>query len=60
MTAFSLCLKPATQMHKLSLYKIFNWPFNSQDIISNSPYFLPYNSYNISLENLELDQPIIP
>ena len=35
-------------------------PFNSQDLISNSPYCLPYNSYNVSLENLELDQPIIP
>ena len=35
-------------------------PFNSQDLISNSPYCLPYNSYNVRLENLELDQLIIP
>ena len=33
---------------------------NSQDLISNSPYCLLYNSYDVSLENLELDQPIIP
>ena len=35
-------------------------PLNSQDLISNSPYCLLYNSYDVSLENLELDQPIIP
>ena len=29
---------------------------NSQDFISNSPYCLPYNLSNASLENLELDQ----
>ena len=28
--------------------------------IGNSPYYLPYNSWDVSLENLELDQPIIP
>ena len=33
---------------------------NSQDLISNSPYCLLYNSCDVSLENLELDQPIIP
>ena len=34
--------------------------FNSQDFISNSPYFLPYNSVvMLVLENSELDQPII-
>ena len=33
---------------------------NSQDFISNSPYCLPYNLSNASLENLELDQLIIP
>ena len=35
-------------------------PLNSQDLISNSLYCLLYNSYDVSLENLELDQPIIP
>ena len=34
--------------------------FNSQDLISNSPYCLPYNSCNVSSENLVLDPPIIP
>ena len=35
-------------------------PFNPQDLSSNSPYCLPYNSYDVSLEGLLLDQPIIP
>ena len=35
-------------------------PFNSQDLISNSPYCLPYSSCDVSLENLVLDQLIIP
>ena len=35
-------------------------PFNSQDFIGNSHYCLSYNSCDVSLENLELDQPIIP
>ena len=30
------------------------------DQICNSPYFQPYNSYNVRSENLVLDQPIIP
>ena len=34
--------------------------FNSQDLISNSPYCLPYNSCDLNLENLVLDQLIIP
>ena len=29
-------------------------------LTSNSPYYQPNNSYNVSLENLVLDQPIIP
>ena len=32
----------------------------SQNIMSNPPYCLPYNLCDVSLENLELDQPIIP
>ena len=35
--------------------KIFFNPFHS-----NSPYCLPYNSYNVTLENWILDQLIIP
>ena len=27
-------------------------PFFSQDLISNSPYCLPYNSYDVGSENL--------
>ena len=34
-------------------------PLNSQDLISNSPYCLPYNSHDVILENLVLDQLII-
>ena len=34
-------------------------PFNSQDLISNSTYCLPYSSCDISFENLVLDQLII-
>ena len=32
----------------------------SEDLISNSFYCLTYNSYDVNLENLVLDQPIIP
>ena len=31
-----------------------------QDLISNSPYCLLYSSYDVSTENLLLDQLIIP
>ena len=34
--------------------------FNSQDLCSNSPYCLPYSSFDVSLENLVLDQLIRP
>ena len=34
--------------------------FNAQDLIGNSPYCLPYTSCDVSLENLVLDQLIIP
>ena len=42
-----------------SFLKLY-WPFNYQDFINNSPYCLQYNLYDVSLENLALDQPIIP
>ena len=35
-------------------------PFDSQDFISNSPYCLPYSSCDVSLENLVLNQLIVP
>ena len=30
--------------------------FHAYDLISNTPYCLPYNSYDASSENLVLDQ----
>ena len=39
----------------------FNFePFNSQDLITNSPFCLQYHSYDVSLENLVLNQLMIP
>ena len=38
----------------------YHQPFNSQDLISNSPYCLLYSPCNVSLKNLVLDQLIIP
>ena len=38
----------------------FDWAFYSQDLYSNSPYCLLYNSCDIGWENLVLDQLIIP
>ena len=35
-------------------------PFRSQDLTRNSLYCLPYNSYDVSSENLVLNQLIIP
>ena len=35
-------------------------PFNPHGLSSNSPYYLPYNSYDFSLEGLLLDQLTIP
>ena len=35
-------------------------PFSSQDLISNSLYYLRYSSRVTSMENLVLDQPTIP
>ena len=42
-------------MHYFILKRI-----NSQNLNRNSPHCLPYNSFDISLENLVLDQIIIP
>ena len=35
-------------------------PFHLQDLMSNSPYSMPYNSHDASKENLLLDQIIVP
>ena len=35
-------------------------PLTLKNFMSNPPYCLPYNLCNVSLENLKLDQPIIP
>ena len=48
-----------------TIFTLFNLvalcqPFNLQDLMSSSPYCLPYSSCNVSFENLVLDQPIIP
>ena len=53
------------QLRPLLVYNHFHNPcdlnpFNSHDLISNSPYCLPYSSCDVSLENLVLDQLIIP
>ena len=36
-----------------------DWPFHTQYLIINSPYCLLYNSYDVSSENVVLDQLII-
>ena len=35
-------------------------PFHPQDLIGNSHYFLPYDSFGVSSENFVLDQLMIP
>ena len=42
------------------LLKFSYRPFHLQDLMSNSPYSMPYNSHNASKENLLLDQLIVP
>ena len=37
-----------------------SWTFHSQDLISNSPYCLPSDSYDVNWENKVLDQRMIP
>ena len=54
--SLSLSTGPCTMVVNLKLC----WSSNSQDLISNSPYCQPYSSCDVSLENLVLDQLIIP
>ena len=42
-----------------ALRRKVNQSFYFQDLISNSPYCLPYNSHDVDSENLVLDQLII-
>ena len=42
-----------------SVTELFNWKsitLQLQDLISYSPYFLPYNFYDVNLENLVMEQ----
>ena len=41
-------------------YFKFCSPFHSQVFTSNSPFCLPHNSYDVTVENLILDQLIVP
>ena len=47
-------------LEKWDIKKILVMAFHSQDLISNSPPCLTYNSHDASLENLVLDQLVIP
>ena len=63
MALYSLVLPEISlpQQHKgVVLCGWFDKPSNSQDLICDSPYCLPYSSFDFSLENLVLDQLIIP
>ena len=47
------------KQHRYYIHKPY--PFNSRDLISKSPYCLPHSfSFDVSLENLVLDQLVIP
>ena len=56
LVSLSLSTGPYTMVINLKLC----WYSNSQDLISNSPYCQSYSSCDVSLENLVLDQLIIP
>ena len=61
-----LSLHPLVLLFINFFFFFFKWyfkccsPFHSQLFISNSPFCLPHNSYDVSLENLILDQLIVP
>ena len=52
----SLSWGSSTAMRNVSSEFINPQPFHYQELIINSPYYLPQNSYDVSLENLVLDQ----
>ena len=46
-----------------SVTELFNWKsitLQLQDLIGYSPYFLPYNFYDVNLENLVMEQLTVP
>ena len=48
------------QVAILAIVFVFVFSAISNSVISNSPYCLPYNSYDVSSENLVLNQLILP
>ena len=56
----SLCGKMLSNHSEIFHSSFLKPVFPFQDLISNSLYCLPYNSYEVSSENLVLDQLIIP
>ena len=53
-------LLECTSVFKRSEYRGLLLSFCPNGLISNSPYCLPHDSYDVSLENFVLDQPRIP
>ena len=52
-----------SMLHLFAVFLVHNWlhnPLTFKISLSNSLYCLPYNLCDVRLENLELDQPIIP
>ena len=55
-----LCFYSTEPIFSNKLNNLNFLPLNSQDSFSDSPYCLLYNSFDVSLENLKLDQSITP
>ena len=53
-------IKNMTEKRRVAINFILSEHLNSLDQICHFPYCQPYNSYNVSSENLVLDQLIIP
>ena len=61
------CLNSSTRVIKFENagrlnieWLLVSQPFHSHDLISNSPYCLSYNSYNVSLDHFVPNQLITP
>ena len=50
----------SAQFNNTMLMRIIVASIYSQDLISNSLYYLQYNSYDVIIENLVSDQPVLP
>ena len=50
----------SAQFNNTMLMRIIVESIYSQDLISNSLYYLQYNSYDVIMENLVSDQPVVP